>query len=238
MTSKTPATGEVWFGQPLVPGKVPVKKNLFEEVIHATGTLELVPVFPYLDNGAIVPCLSVSLGGVGTQRFQFFHDNVVPEVLLCLAEQHGALKPGQMMVLPNLHGVNNFLKDLQDESAYLVVLITIRVNHQDEQREGFLIRCEQCNELLYERYQNIKHGPERTYYPEFYALAFYADAVDEFNASDRICPKCGHVQPPFPAEQVGWRRYAMQVRVANQARADAERFADQLKEQVVSKRAQ
>src|SRR5215510_4991558 len=105
VTSKTTTTGEVWCGQPLVPGKVSVKKNLFEEVIHATGTLELVPVFPYLDDGAIVPCLSVSLGGAGAQRFQFFHDNVVPEVLLCLAEEQGALRAGQMMVLPNLHGV-------------------------------------------------------------------------------------------------------------------------------------
>jgi hypothetical protein len=234
MTSKTTVPGEVWFGQSLVPGKTPLKKNLFEEVIHATGTLELVPVFPYLDNGAIVPCLSVSLGKAGTQRFQFFHDNVVPEVLLCLAEKQGALKAGQMMVLPNLHGVNNFLKDLQNGSAYFVVLITIRMNHQDEQREGFLIRCEQCNELLYQRYQNIKRGPERPYYPEFYALAFYADAVDEFNASDRICPKCGHVQPPFPVDQMGWRRYAMQVRVANQAREEAERLAGQLKEQVTN----
>ena len=232
MASETPSISAVWFGHPLVSGKVPVKKNLFEEVIHATGTLELVPVFPYLDKGAIVPCLSVSLGKAGTQRFQFFHDNVVPEVLICLAEKQGALKAGQMMVLPNLHGVNNFLKDVQDESAYLVVLITIRVNYQDEQREGFLIRCERCNELLYQRYQNIKDGPERPYYPEFYALVFYADAVDEFNASDRTCPKCGHIQPPFPAEQLGWRRYAMQVRVANQAREDAERFAGQLKEQI------
>jgi len=91
MTSKTVAPSAAWFGQPLVTGKAPVKKNLFEEVIHATGTLELAPVFPYLDNGAIVPCLSVSLGGKSTQRFQFFHDNVVLEVLLCLAEQHGAL---------------------------------------------------------------------------------------------------------------------------------------------------
>jgi phage FluMu protein Com len=232
MTSKTPSVPEVWFGRPLVPGKAPVKKNLFEEVSHATGTLELVPVFPYLDNGAIVPCLSVSMGGASAQRFQFFHDNVTPEVLLCLAEKQGALKAGQMMVLPNLHGVNNFLKDLQDESAYLVVLITVRMNQQNEQREGFLIRCEQCNELLYQRYQNIKQGPERPYYPEFHALAFYADAVDAFNASDRTCPKCKHVQPPFPVEQMGWRRYAMQVRVANQAREEAERFARQLKGRV------
>jgi hypothetical protein len=78
MTSKTVAPSAVWFGQPLVPSKAPVKKNLFEEVIHATGTLELAPVFPYLHNGAIVPCLSVSLGGNGARRFQFFQDNVAP----------------------------------------------------------------------------------------------------------------------------------------------------------------
>jgi hypothetical protein len=29
MTSKTPSVPEVWFGRPLVPGKAPVKKNLF-----------------------------------------------------------------------------------------------------------------------------------------------------------------------------------------------------------------
>src|SRR3954447_16753695 len=66
MAAKTTTASEVWFGEALGPGKVPVKKNLFEEVLHATGTLELEPVFPCLDNGAIVPCLSVSLGKAGT----------------------------------------------------------------------------------------------------------------------------------------------------------------------------
>ena len=216
---------EIWFGRALVAGKKPIKKNLFEELIHATGTLELVPVFPYLDNGSIVPCLSVSMGGAETKKFQFFHDNVVPEVLICLAERNSTLKAGQMMVLPNLHGVNNFLKKLEDESAYMVVLITVRMNSQDVQLEGFLIRCAKCNALVYQRECDVKQGPERPYYPEFYAVAFYADAVDEFNASDRICPKCGHHQAPFPAEQMGWRRYVRQVDVANRARADMEQLA-------------
>lgn len=215
----TAVTQKIWFGQPLVPGKRPVKKNLFEEVIHATGTLELVPVFPYLDDRAIVPCLSVSIGGPHAKKFQFFHENVVPEVLLCLAGEDSALQAGQMMVLPNMHGVNNFLKDLANEHAYMVVLITIRMNSQDNQNEGFVIRCEQCNEVVYQGETNIKRGPERPHYPEFYALGFYADVVDEFNASARECPKCGHVQKPFPSEQVGWRRYAQQVAVANRARA-------------------
>ena len=68
----TAAAQEAWFGQPLVPGKKPIKKNLFEEVIHATRTLELVPVFPYLDNGAIVPCLSVSIGGPNARKVPIF----------------------------------------------------------------------------------------------------------------------------------------------------------------------
>ncbi len=218
----TAVTQKIWFGQPLVPGKRPVKKNLFEEVIHATGTLELVPVFPYLDDGAIVPCLSVSIGGAHAKKFQFFHENVVPEVLLCLAGEDSALQAGQMMVLPNMHGVNNFLKDLANERAYMVVLITIRMNSHDNQNEGFVIRCEQCNEVVYQRETNIKRGPERPYYPEFHALGFYADTIDAFNASARACPKCGHVQAPFPAEQVGWRRYAQQVAVANRARTASE----------------
>ena len=221
----TVANQDIWFGQPLVTGKKPIKKNLFEEVIHATGTLELVPVFPYLDDGAIVPCLSVSIGGPNAKKFQFFHDNVVPEVLLCIAGEKSALHAGQMMVLPNMHGVNNFLKDLANEDAYMVVLITIRMNAQADQNEGFLIRCEKCNELVYQLETNIKNGPQRPYYPEFYALGFYADAIEEFNASDRTCPKCNHVQELFPAEQVGWRRYAQQVAVANRARAAIEQQA-------------
>ena len=162
----------IWFGHPLVAGKKPIKKNLFEEVIHATGTLELVPVFPYLDDGAIVPCLSVSIGGPNAQKFQFFHDNVVPEVALCLAGEDSALRTGQLMVLPNMHGVNNFLKDLANENAYMVVLITIRMNAHDSQDEGFLIRCEKCNELVYQRETNIKHGPPRPFTPNSTHLDF------------------------------------------------------------------
>jgi hypothetical protein len=220
---------EIWFGRSLFPGKQPLKTNLFEEVIHATGALQLVPVFPYLDDGSIVPCLSISMGGAGAKKFQFFHENVVPEVLLCIAEEKSALKAGQMMALPNLHGVNNFLKKVEDEDAYLIVLVVIRMNEGDDQAESFLIRCSNCNEVVYRGDSNVKEGPERPYYPEFYALAFYADAVDEFNASDRSCPKCGEVQEPFPAEQLGWRRYARQVDLANRARADIERRASQPK---------
>ena len=216
MTSTKP-----WFGEPLIPNKRPIKKNLFEEVIHATGDLELVPVFPYLDDGAIVPCLSIAMGGEHVKKFQFFHANDVPEVMICLSEQNSALRAGTLMSFPDLHGVNNFLKDVADDDAYMIVLIAIRMR-AGEQVEGFELRCDECNEPIYRLDRDIKQGPERPYYPEFHALRLYADAVDEFNASDRKCSKCGHVQEPFPQDQLGWKRYARQVDLANRARAGAE----------------
>jgi hypothetical protein len=46
----------------------------------------------------------------------------------------------------------------------------------------------------------------------------YADAVDAFNATDRICPACGEKQEKFPQDIAGWRRYAQYVTLANRAR--------------------
>ncbi|MFT4564183.1 MAG: hypothetical protein ACI9BW_003946 [Gammaproteobacteria bacterium] len=212
---------EHWFGEPLIANKRPIKKNLFEEVIHSTGDLELVPVFPYFDEGSIVPCLSISMGGAATKQFQFFHANDVPEVMICLSENNSALRAGMLMSFPDLHGVNNFLKDVSDDDAYMIVLIAIRMQ-AGAQVEGFLLRCNECNEQIYRLDRDIKEGPERPYYPEFHALRLYADAVDEFNATDRKCANCGHVQEPFPQEQLGWRRYARQVELANRARGAIE----------------
>ena len=65
-------------------------------------------------------------------------------------------------------------------------------------------------------------APEHPYYPELTNLRFYADAADAFNAEERKCPKCSAVQPKFPQELMGWRRYAQYVDLANRARADAE----------------
>ncbi len=216
MSATTP-----WFGTPRDPGVVPIKKNLFEEVIHATGDLELVPVFPYLGDGAIVPCLSYAMGGGGAKKFQFFHANDVPEVMICLSEHNSALRAGMLMSFPDLHGVNNFLKDVDDEDAYMLVVVAIRMR-EGAQHEGFLMRCRECNEPVFRLDRDIKEGPERPYYPEFYALRLYADAVDQFNASDRTCAKCGTVQEPFPQDQLGWKRYARQVELANRARAAVE----------------
>ena len=73
----------------------------------------------------------------------------------------------------------------------------------------------------------MKQGPSWKYYPEFYALRYYAECCEEFNADEakRTCPKCAVVQRPFPIKQMGWRLYADNVEVANRGRETLERAA-------------
>jgi hypothetical protein len=71
--------------------------------------------------------------------------------------------------------------------------------------------------------RDVWKGREHRYYPELANVRFYADAVDEYNAEARSCGKCGAAQERFPAELMGWRRYAQYVELANRARGDLER---------------
>ena len=131
-----------------------------------------------------------------------------------------------MMVLPNMHGVNNFLKDLANEHAYMVVLITIRMNSQDNQNEGFVIRCEKCNELVYRRETNIK-CMDRSVRITQSSMRLASTPMRLMSSTPRLeyAPSVSHVQELFPDEQVGWRRYAQQVAVANRARTASEQRA-------------
>lgn len=57
-------------------------------------------------------------------------------------------------------------------------------------------------------------------------VRLYADAVDAFNATDRICPSCGEQQKEFPQDIAGWRRYPQFVTLANRARGEIELAAE------------
>jgi len=202
------------------PHKRPMKVNLFEMVTRSVGALQLVPVFPYVDDGSIVPCLSITKGGSELKPFQFFHANVVAESILVLAEQGATMKTAQIMKTTPVHGVNTFLKNPKDPESFYVVLVTIRMLFEPEQQEGYVARCAKCNTIVYRKDFDVKKGPPRKHYPEFYALRYYAEFFEEFNADEakRTCPQCGLVQELFPLEQMGWRRYADNVEVANRGR--------------------
>ena len=94
------------------------------------------------------------------------------------------------------------------------------------QNEGFILRCVQCNEVVFRLHRDVWQGVEHAHYPELANLRFYADAVDEYNAGARVCASCGAGQPRFPQELAGWRRYAQYVELANRARSDIESAAE------------
>ncbi|MGH7907344.1 MAG: hypothetical protein ACREP6_12030 [Candidatus Binataceae bacterium] len=209
----------------------PVKADIFELVIRNLGLLQLAPVFPYTHDGAIVPCMTNTTGVKGITPWHFFHANEVQETIVCLAENGGAMKSGQIMLLGDRHGVGPFLKDPQDPAHYYVGLITIRMRTGPVQMEGIILRCPKCSEIIYDRHFNVKEGPERKHYPEFYALRYYLECWKEFNGSEekRTCKKCGAIRPPEVAsDDFGYIQYARNIEVANWSREAFEQMAERL----------
>ncbi|MGH7905245.1 MAG: hypothetical protein ACREP6_01315, partial [Candidatus Binataceae bacterium] len=164
-----------------VANRQAVKIDIFELVIRNLGLMQLVPIFPYTHDGAIVPCMTNTTGVKGVRPWHFFHANEVQETAVCLVENGGAMKGGQIMLLGDRHGVGPFLKDPQDPASYYVSLITVRMRTGPVQMEGIILRCPKCDEVIYDRHFNVKDGPARKYYPEFYALRYYLDCWTEFN---------------------------------------------------------
>jgi hypothetical protein len=91
-----------------------------------------------------------------------------------------------------------------------------------------MFRCRSCNEVVFRYDRDVSSGPPHKYYQELPNIRLYADAVDAFNASDRICPACGVQQDPFPQDIEGWRRYADYADLANRARGEIEAAAERL----------
>ena len=217
----------VWFGKPVSPGKVPLKANVFETMVDHQGMLQQKPLFPYMGPGDIVPAAALSHSLPGMPRVHFFHYNDIQEVVLCMAGQDGLIATGQLYLQQGTHGVTSFLKKPQAPTAqsYQVSLIIIRMKTQGPQMEGFIIRCLKCNEVVYRMDRDIFAGPDHPHYRELANIRFYADAAEDFNRSERVCPGCGTAQPEFPVELMGWRRYAQYAELANRARDDIEAAA-------------
>jgi len=214
----------MWFGKTVAPGKRPLKVNVFEHMMAHQGMLEQVPLFPYLGPGDIVPTAALSLTLPETPRVHFYHYNDIPEVILCMAAEGGLIATGQLYLQKGTHGVTTFIRQPtgQEGKHYQIALIIIRMKENGPQNEAFILRCHQCNEVVFRMDRDVWQAPERPYYPELANVRFYADAVDSYNAEKRVCPKCGVEQARFPSELMGWRRYAQYVQLANRARGDIE----------------
>jgi hypothetical protein len=213
-----------WFGKPAGRSKPPLKVNVFEQMMTHQGMLEQLPLFPYIGPGDIVPTAALSLTMPDTPRVQFYHYNDIPEVILCMASEGGLIGTGQLYLQQGTHGVTTFIRKPQgpEGEQYQISLIIIRMKQEGPQNEGFILRCHKCNAIVFRVDRDVWRGAAHAYYPELANIRFYADAVDEFNSMERVCPECAAVQQRFPAELMGWRRYAQYAELANRARSDME----------------
>jgi hypothetical protein len=226
-TSAVRPRAGLWFGKPVAAGKVPRKVNVFESMVGHQGMLEQIPLFPYVGPGDIVPTAALSLSSPSLPRLHFYHYNDVPEVVIAMAGQNAMLVAGQIYLQQGTHGVNTFLRkaDAPEAYAWQISLIIIRMKQEGPQNEAFILRCDKCNEVVFRTDRDVFEGRAQAWYPELANVRFYADAADLFNSVERACPACNAVQPRFPTELVGWRRYAQYVELANRARSDIEAAA-------------
>ena len=227
ITTEIRPQGGAWFGKAPCPEKPPRKVNVFESAIAHQGMLEQLPLFPYFGPGDIVPTAALSFSLAEMPRVHFYHYNEVPEVIVTMAGDGALLATGQLYLQKGTHGVTTFLRTPRGEEGrgYQISLIIIRMKSEGPQNEGFLLRCPSCNELVFRIDRDVFQGPAHRYYPELASIRFYADAVDAFNAEGRTCPGCGLVQPRFPQELMGWRRYVQYTELANRGRARIEAAA-------------
>ncbi len=211
---------------PLPTGdKQALKANIFEKM--QGGNTQLMPLFPYFDAGAIVPCGALFRGEPDAEFGHFFHWNSQDEVAVVFGAEGALLKTGQVMALGNLHGVNSFLKDPTNPDNFLVTTITQRQSTGAAQKEALIIRCRKCNEQVLRIEYDApplpciqQSGEDADAYPAFTTIEGSLRMAETYNASEaqRTCPKCGTLNQPVPLERWGWGAYVIQGRTVNDAR--------------------
>lgn len=208
----------------------PMRTNLFDAMTGANA--QLLPLFPYFGEGAIVPAGAVIRGGEGVTYGQFFHTNTVDEVVISFGSHGSVTDTGFVFVGAYTHGVNSFLKNERDPENFNVVTITQRQRVGQEQSEAVTIRCEKCKEIVAEVTYDATPPPANHHAdPDgeriFSTIIYSAEAAEQYNASEasRTCKKCGTVNPPFPLDRWGWTEYRLRGRTVADARRALEQAA-------------
>ncbi len=196
----------------------PRKINVYEQMQHANT--QLVPLFPYYGPDAIVYSGAIFRGGPDYDVGHFFHDNTVHEVSFVWGSSGALVDTGRIMATPNLHGVNSFLRDPHSPDSFLLITICQRQT-SEEQHESLTWRCSECHEhLLAHEFSDTPRDEHEDRFPGFPTINESVEPVARFNAdvTVRTCPKCGHINDPFPIERWGWAQWAHQQRTINDAR--------------------
>ena len=208
----------------------PLRKNVYESV--QKGNSALLPLFPHLYPGAMVPASAGFRGGPDKRYGHFFHHNTVDEVTMTFGANGALLKPGQMFVGARLHGVDSFLKNENDPESFAIFCITQRQSESGPQKEAFSIACAECREEVFRIDLDVTPKPEASEGElPFATIEFSEDAVNTFNAdkATRTCAKCGHINEPFPGEIWGWSQYTEKSGIVTEGRDTLESIAAEMK---------
>jgi len=193
----------------------PLHANVFEAMQR--GNTQLMPLFPYLHPGAMVPAGAMILGGPNAAYGHFFHHNTQDEVVVAMGCSGAVLATGQVFVGGRIHGVNSFLKNEKDPTSFAIMTITQRQADSGPQTEACSLRCEKCHEEIFLKEFDATPAPDALEgdHP-FVSVAVLPDLFAEFNndVARRTCSSCGHVNAPFPVAAWGWDKYAEQSAAA------------------------
>lgn len=202
--------------------KRPLKENIYD--FARTQNAALIPMFPYLEEGAIVPAATLMWGRANGDYGFFMHDNTVDEVVIIFGGDvtNGRGNTGLVRVSTGAHGVGRVLKNPDDPDAYVLISITQRqADDGREQKEGFWFLCEECKAELC-RIDFGAYDQEPVESPRdapFVTMYYGGKAYEEFNTENGgKCPECGHVNAHFPGDRWGWDAYLGQTRVVQKAR--------------------
>lgn len=208
--------------------KLPLKQNVFE--FMRTGNTTLLPMFPYVDEGSIIPAGTIFRGASETDYGSFEHFNAVDEVFIIFAAEGARFRSGTVRVGPRQHFVGSPFMGVDAAESMALIVITQRQSTGREQREKMVFRCSACRaEVL--NYEFDATPPARGTQREtlgphapFTTLVQSVKAYDTYN-ENRVCSKCGHENARFPTELWGNDSYVDQSWLMRQAREQLSRDA-------------
>ena len=193
----------------------PLRVNVFEAMQH--GNTQLMPLFPYLHPGAMVPAGAMIIGGPSVGYGHFFHHNTQDEVVLAMAANGAVLQTGQVFVGARIHGVNSFLKNEKDPEGLRHHGDHPAPSRQRPANRGVSLRCEKCHEEIYHKEFDAT-PPEDAMEGEhpFVSVALMPDCIRRIQRrrGEACLSQMRPRNEPFPVAAWGWDKYAAQSNAA------------------------
>ena len=205
--------------------KQPLKSNIYEFARNLVSTL--TPMFPYVDQGAMVPTVALFYGEENGDYGYFEHVNTVDEVAIVCGSgaTTGRGKAGIVRASARSHGVGNLLSEPDSPESFSLVSVTQRQSTGAPQNEAVAFACEKCSVEVYREDFDSDPPPRGAQATELgpvghlHTIVGSAETAENYNRDEknRTCPKCNHVNKPFPLHRWGWHRYRDQTEIVRQA---------------------